>query len=149
MKLQQKGFSLLEVLIAVVVLAIGLLSLATLQITGLRYIGDSNFHYSAMLQSIDMAERMRANPVGLSDGAYASISGAGTDPGCITTFCSPSAMAATDAYQWNTLNAQLLPNGAGTVTLNGNTYTIAITWTEPAGFGTANQDQTYSLSITP
>ncbi len=145
----QKGFSLLEVLVAVVVLAIGLLGLAGLQISGIRYLAAANMDYQAMLQAIDMAERMRANPVGVTSGAYSNISGIGSDPGCISTSCSPSGMAQTDAYQWNTLNSQLLPSGAGTVTANGNLYQITITWQAAMSFGSAAQQQTFTLSFSP
>lgn len=144
-----QGFSLLEVLVAVAVLAVGLLGLAALQISGLRYISASNMRYQAMLQAIDMADRMRANMAGVNAGSYSNISGTGSDPGCISTSCTPSGMAATDAYQWNTTNAQALPNGTGTVTQNGTLYVITVSWTEPSGFGTAAQTQNFSMSFTP
>jgi type IV pilus assembly protein PilV len=144
-----QGFSLLEVLVAVVILAIGLLGLAALQISGLRYISASNMRYQAMVQAVDMSERMRANMAGVGNGSYSNVSGVGSNPGCISTSCSPSGIAATDIYQWNTTNSQVLPSGTGTVTQNGNLYVITVTWTEPSGFGSAAQQQNFSLSFTP
>ncbi|NNM59072.1 MAG: type IV pilus modification protein PilV [Legionellales bacterium] len=144
-----QGFSLLEVLVAVVVLAIGLLSLAALQISGIRYLSAANMDYQAMLQAVDMAERMRANPDGVAGGAYSNVSGTGSNPNCISSYCSASQMAQTDIYQWNTLNAQLLPSGAGTVTVNGNLYTITITWNVAVSFGAAPQLETFALSFSP
>ncbi|MFN7097209.1 MAG: type IV pilus modification protein PilV [Gammaproteobacteria bacterium] len=144
-----QGFSLIEVLVAVVILAIGLLGLAALQISGLRYTADANMRYQATIQAVDMADRMRANMAGVNNGNYNNISGIGSNPGCISTSCSPSGMAATDAYQWNTTNSQVLPNGTGTVTQNGNLYVITITWIEPTGFGAATQNQNFSMSFTP
>ena len=135
----QKGFSLIEVLIAVVILAIGLLGIAGLQLTGLRFAHNANLRYQASLQAYDMADRMRANIQGVNAGAYNSISGAGSDPGCITSGCTAGQMAATDAFQWNIANAQLLPQGTGTVTGAGanSVFTITVSWTElgPAEVG--------------
>lgn len=144
-----RGFSLLEVLVAVLILSIGLLGIAGLQITGLRYAAAANIQYVASLQVLDMAERMRANMAGVTAGAYNSISGIGSDPGCISSSCSPSQMAATDAYQWNSTNARVLPSGTGTVTSNGNLFTINISWNEPAGLGTAPQARSISVTFQP
>ncbi len=140
---------MLEVLVAVVVLAIGLLGLAALQITGLRYLATANQSYLASLQVYDMADRMRANPIGVLNGDYNAISGIGSDPGCVSTSCTPALMAGTDAYQWNTANAALLPGGAGTVANNGNLFTITVTWNEPASFGHATQAASFSVSFQP
>lgn len=143
-----RGFSLLEVLIALVVLSIGLLGVAGLQIGGLRYVHNANLRYQASLQANDMIDRMRANRAGVAAGAYNNISGTPLDPGCISTGCSPATMAVTDAFQWNTDNAALLPGGAGTVVGNGinNVFTITITWNERGGQGEASQARTFVVN---
>jgi type IV pilus assembly protein PilV len=144
-----RGFSLLEVLVAVLILSVGLLGIAGLQVTGLRYASAANMQYVASLQVLDMAERMRANMAGVSAGAYNSISGTGSDPGCISSSCTASQMAATDAYQWNTANARVLPSGTGTVTRNGSLFTINISWNESSGLGTAPQARSISVTFQP
>jgi len=120
------GFGLIEVLITLVVLSLGLLGLAGLQATSMRFNHDSQLRSMAVLQAYAMADRMRANPVALAAGQYNSVSGVPTDPNCTT--CTPAQMATRDAFEWNTSNAALLPAGQGTVTVNGNLHAVTVHW---------------------
>ncbi|MBI2779429.1 MAG: type IV pilus modification protein PilV [Gammaproteobacteria bacterium] len=127
----QGGFTLLEVLIAIVVLSIGLLGLAGLQAAGLRNNQGAYLRTIATQQAYDMADRIRANPLGAGTtaGSYDNISGTGSDPGCIASGCTPVAMAQYDAYEWNTANQDLLPAGQGTVKRTAaNRFTITVMW---------------------
>ena len=95
---------------------------------GLQY-NTSALHRSyASSQAYDMADRMRANRLGIDAGNYDSVSGAGTDPGCITSGCTPAQMAQYDGWAWNSVNAAVLPSGSGTVLMSGSTYSITLTW---------------------
>ncbi|HAI47282.1 MAG TPA: type IV pilus modification protein PilV [Stenotrophomonas sp.] len=58
---QQGGFTLLEVLIAVVVLAFGLLGFALLQTTSVRFVQSANYRTQATNLAYDMTEQMRSN----------------------------------------------------------------------------------------
>ena len=140
-----RGVSLIEVLVAVVVLSIGLLGIAGLQIAGIRYTYDANLRYQAAMQASDMTDRIRANRQGMIAGNYNGISGPGSDPGCISTSCSVAQMAQTDQFQWNASNAALLPGGAGTVVGDGTNFTVTITWNEMTATGPAAQ--TYSVVV--
>lgn len=123
----QQGFTLIEVLVSVIVLAVGLLGLAALQTTALRFNHDAQLRSIAVLQVNTMADRMRANKVGVTNGNYNALSGIPTStPSC--TSCNPSDIAQRDLYQWNSTNNQVLPGGTGTVTVNGNLHTITIMW---------------------
>jgi len=127
-----QGFTLLEVLIALVIFSFGLLALAALMAKGLQY-NTSALHRSyASSQAYDMADRMRANRLGVDAGNYDSVSGTGSDPGCITSGCNPAQMAQYDGWEWNKMNAAVLPNGSGTVKKKPGTsyYTISISWNE-------------------
>ena len=64
------GFSLVEVLVAVVLLSIGLLGLAKLQFWGVRHTGSAYFRTQATQIANEMSERLRANPAGVAAGAY-------------------------------------------------------------------------------
>ena len=91
--LRQKGLSLIEVMIALAVFSFGLLALAALMASGLKY-NTSALHRSyATSQAYDMADRMRANRLGLDTGYYNDLSESDTDPGCIETGCCPKEMA--------------------------------------------------------
>ncbi len=130
---RSKGSSLLEVLIAILVTAIGLLGLAKLHAVGLKYNQVSYLRGIATQQAYDMSDRMRANLDAVYAGGYDAVTAApGTEPTCYpTTACSPTEMVQHDIYAWNTANAALLPGGSGTVTHSATTpFTITVSWTE-------------------
>ena len=131
--LRQKGLSLIEVMITLAVFSFGLLALAALMASGLKY-NTSALHRSyATSQAYDMADRMRANRLGLDAGYYNDLSESDTDPDCIESGCTPEQMAHYDTWQWNTDNARLLPEGAGTVSLKSSDsgiYTITVSWND-------------------
>lgn len=131
--LRQKGLSLIEVMITLAVFSFGLLALAALMASGLKY-NTSALHRSyATSQAYDMADRMRANRLGLDAGYYNDLSESETDPDCIESGCTPEQMAHYDTWQWNTDNARLLPEGAGTVSLKSSDsgiYTITVAWND-------------------
>lgn len=108
----QQGFTLVEVLVAIVVLSIGLLGLAGLQATGLRNNHSAYLRTQATLQAYDIIDRMRANVLGQS--AYYSTP---TGKNCegASANCSPADLADYDRSQWNAANANILPSGTGVV----------------------------------
>ena len=127
------GFTLLEVLIAIVVLSIGLLGLAGLQAAGLRNNNSAYMRTIATQQIYDMTDRLRNKPEGVASTGYDAVTGIPTSPNldCLTaTGCSPADMATYDAFEWNTANKNLLPSGQGTVTRVGTTnrFTITVMW---------------------
>lgn len=65
-----RGFTMIEVLVALFVLALGLLGLAMLQTTSLRLNTNSYSRTQATFLAYDILDRIRANPVGFEDGAY-------------------------------------------------------------------------------
>ena len=80
--IRQKGFTLLEVLVAVLVLAIGLLGLAGLQATSLRVNQSASMRSQATNLAYDMADRIRANRGAALAGSYDSQALATTPPAC-------------------------------------------------------------------
>lgn len=112
---QQTGFTLMEILVAIVVLSIGLLGIAGLQMQGTRHVHDAQLHTLAAIQAEDMADRMRANLAGVRDGEYNSRSDTPDDPGCISSECTPAELADYDVFRWNTDNAAILPSGGGEI----------------------------------
>lgn len=95
-----KGFTLVEVLVAVLLLSIGLLGLASLQTWGLRMTGNAMHRSQAALFANDMAERIRANPAGTDGGFYHQASAACPDTvtGCNSRVqvCSSQGLANAD-----------------------------------------------------
>jgi len=113
------GFTLLEVLVALVVVSFGLLGIAGMHVAALRNTGSSNVRTIAAQQADDIADRMRSNWAAEADGSYNSSAPPVADPGfqCtgVAANCTPDNLAQFDLYQWNRRNALLLPNGYGVV----------------------------------
>jgi type IV pilus assembly protein PilV len=150
---KQSGFTLIEVLVAIVVLSLGLLGLAGLQAASLRNNQTAYYRGIATQQAYDMADRLRANLAGVRAGNYNNLAAViPADPGCFTTGCTAANMAVTDQFQWNTMNAALLPNGTGTVVCadgaagagctaaTGNwVFNVTVQWTERTETGSGLQ----------
>jgi len=142
-----QGFALIELLAAVVILAIGLLGMAGLQTTGLSANQSAYFRTQATNAISDIADRMRANPDGVDNGDYDNFSTRETLPlvqGCVsqTTGCTPSELAAYDLREWakhfvdaDSLGESyrpLLPGATGLITRadGTNNFTIQVVWQE-------------------
>lgn len=141
---QQQGFTLIEALIALVVLSIGLVGLAGLLVQGMKFNHGAYVRTQAMLLSYDMADRILANREGLDAGVYNNIpvTGQETTPVCNpgTDNCAPDQMAAFDFFTWGNLLSTVLPQNTGitpaptigsvTADANGSVYTITVNWME-------------------
>ena len=122
------GFTLIEVLVAVLVMSIGLLGLASLQATSLRFNNDSSSQTQATYLASDMADRMRANVSKAAD--YPGKAGSANTNCYSTAGCSPDEMAANDVQEWNDALVTL-PGGQGTITaLGGGLFRITVMWDE-------------------
>lgn len=151
-RIQIRGFSLIEVLVALAVLSIGLLGLAALQTTGLKFSHQSYERTQATLQAYDIIDRIRTNKSGTGNTVnttYDNVS-LGSAPGttdCATTSCDGTQLAEYDIRQWNNANAGMLAEGRGAIckgaftndannnyptgcNQSGSIYRIAITWKE-------------------
>ncbi len=147
----ERGFTLIEILVAVLVLSFGLLGLAMLQATGLRFNTDSYLRSQATILAYDLIDRMRANKAGADAGNYCLTSttpvcqttAAPTDQTCgDTTGCDSAAqLAQYDLSRWYDLQKQYLSPGASpssikrevVTTASGQTmyqYTITMRWSE-------------------
>jgi type IV pilus assembly protein PilV len=67
---QQRGMTLIEILVAIVVLSIGLLGLAGLQLKGMQVNQGSVYRWQAAMLAEDIADRMRADRAGALGGNY-------------------------------------------------------------------------------
>lgn len=123
---KSNGFTLLEVLIAVIVLSIGLLGLAGLQTAGLRNNQDAYARTVATTLANDMADRIRSNMAGFNAGNYNNTSEAHSYCETISG-CSPDEMAEHDTYMWNQA-LDTLPNGQGDVAVNARIVTVTVFW---------------------
>jgi type IV pilus assembly protein PilV len=137
-RFEQSGFTLIEALVALVVLSVGMIGIAALYGQGLSAGRTALYRTVAVNLAGEMADRIRANRLGRSDysGAGAALPCA---PGTGARDCTPVELAQYDMFLWRSLVGAQLPGGTGTVTFTPGsppTYTITITWQDLAGAAT-------------
>ena len=158
-KNRARGFTLIEVLIAMFILSVGMLGSTSLMLQGRAEAKRTNYDAKAMQMAQSIAEQMRANIAGVNNGSYNSLDTSnGTSQSCITTSCTSAQLALYDEYIWGWMLNQYLPKGTGTVTGNGadSVFTIAVTWQEVVKTGEdatgptgVAQDRTYTMVFQP
>lgn len=124
---EQSGFGMIEVLVALLILAIGLLGMASLQTTSLKLTSGSENRTQAIFLADDLIERIRANRENRN--AYAVNNAAAQN--CDTEFTIDNGNVVTDDLaEWGNSLACLLPGGDGSVQVNGDVVTVGVTWTD-------------------
>jgi type IV pilus assembly protein PilV len=153
---QIQGFTLLEVMIAIIVIAFGFLAFAGMQLISIRNAHSGTYQTIATQLAREMADNLRANKAGVASGYYDNPAVGGLlNTNCLTTIgCTTQNMASMDLYLWDKKLATVLPLGSGhvcrTSTLNtgtpaapactnvpGESYAIKIWWDDSRG-GTAS-----------
>ncbi len=136
------GFTLVEVLIALIILSVGMLGIAGLYVHSMQAGRTSLFRHHAVTLAGDVADRIRANPR-----AAIVYSQAGANNNCVNggVDCSPAQMAANDIDLWDQQATDTLPNGTVTVDFDNTvipwTYQITVAWDEPG------ENMTYIINI--
>ena len=144
---RQTGFSLVEVLIALIIMSVGMLGIAGLYVQSLQAGRTSMFRHQAVSMAGDIADRIRANP-----SAGVSYAGAGADNDCVdaNVDCDVAGMAAHDIWLWDQQVANSLPNGDVVVgfddTVTPPIFTITVSWEEP-GITSAANNPSYGIVI--
>lgn len=114
---KQQGFGMIEILVSVLVLAVGFLGIAALQTQSLRFNNEAYLRTQATVLANDIADRLRANrSLAITSNSYqflftdvplASVASCESNP------CSAGSIAAYDFAQWRANIASTLPNGKG------------------------------------
>jgi len=131
-----KGFTLLEVMVAMVIFAVGMLGLAGIQALSLEGSHSSYSRSQAVLLAYEMVDRMKANSqVGASYVSTAATTVAEpTSALCDAVTCGDTQMATFDLWQWKTAISNALLSGVGSVRSDTvgtvTTYTITVHWDE-------------------
>lgn len=139
----QAGVSLIEVLIAIVIASIGLLALAGVNASSIRYAKMSQYRGTATMLANDIAERMRANSLGFasyglsSDFSAQASTPAAPSPLCNSyggVICTATQVAAIDLQSWRVRLRSQLPEGSAYITiLNAQVAAdLWIVWRDPA-----------------
>lgn len=171
----QRGVSLIEVLVAVMIFSIGLVGLAGLLIMATHSNQAAYLRTQATFMAHNMADRMGANPVAVWDGSYNSsgypVATSVTTACDSTSPCTPDDVAAHDMQMWSTQLAAFLPNPSATISCSaanagftpstsqygmrppyGGTCTMTIQWVERGAGDTAHSTaapQTFAWEFQP
>jgi type IV pilus assembly protein PilV len=147
----ERGFSMIEVLVTLLVISLALLGTAGLQAYAMRLNQGGQFRTQAVFLAADLAERIEANKLGAMAGNYDNVAGdsatytpvAVNNDLCLNAICAPDDLATYDLAQWQSAVAATLPQSSWTVeqTVNGSaktdtqactpsTYTITLSWVD-------------------
>ena len=163
------GATLLEVMIALVIMSIGLLGLSSLQLSGINASNSSGKRTEATVIANDLIERMRANPASVTAGDYASVDFSTIDctnpppTNCESLSsgalgCSNAQMANFDAYIAWCNASSLLQSGSVAISCTDNTgtvqtcstvmyRTVTVNWKTQVDGGT--KDKSISMTFRP
>jgi type IV pilus assembly protein PilV len=130
---QQKGFSLIEVLVTMVIISFGLLGIAGVIVNSMKNNQSSYARTQASVLANDIIDRMRANRKTAEEAPFAYNLALGADP-------AGSGVVLNDLTQWRTALAAAMPSGTGSVTMaNATLVTVVVQWNDAraSGDGTA------------
>ena len=135
-RISQRGMTLLELLVALVVVSLGLLGVSALQAKGMQSSNEAYYITQASFLAQSMIERIRANhnPAHSAASVYNTLATATTyasaptpSKDCNATACTQGEMAAYDIKEW-LKSVDDLPVAAASITWSGATATILIRW---------------------
>lgn len=133
---RNQGFTLLELLISIVLIALALLGSAGLQAYSMKVTQGSQFRAQAVVLGMDLAERIEANNTAAVAGSYvANLPSSASAPDCIASPCTAAALAVYDLDQVQQNLERQLPEATANITRTGVgpfVYTIQISWRERA-----------------
>lgn len=113
---------MIEVLVTLVVLSVGLLSLAALQIATLKHNNSALTRFEATMLAYDILDRMRANRNSAIRGSY-NIS-------VLETATNDEDIAGQDLTMWKAALGDKLPAGNGSISVADRQATVTVQWSE-------------------
>lgn len=133
---QEAGFSLVEVLIALVVIAFGLLGLVALQSHSMKSTHSAHLRTQATLYAYDMLDRMRANREAARAGGY-DLALEDAAPTCNP---SDADLIDCDRAEWRA-DVASLPNGTGSIGYGAATgfATVRVQWNDERAGGSTSE----------
>ena len=129
---QQRGDTMIEVLVTILILAVGVLGVAAMQVTTLKNLNSSHSASIAAMLAEDFGERMRANNTAALDNSYVHSAAPTNVTNCVASTCSPTDLAIYDMNTWWQALSANLPSGSAEVTrdVGSDTFVITVRWDE-------------------
>ncbi|WP_268798098.1 type IV pilus modification protein PilV [Pseudomonas huanghezhanensis] len=135
---RQTGMTLIEILVSVLILAIGLLGAAALQLNALKYTDSSTLSSQASFVAYDMMDRIRANPD--ADYRLASLASA-PSAGNLNT---PKIQ---DLFDFsNNIKTFAGPSGDGSIAVTNRQVTVSVIWNDSRATNKAGTMQTFTVT---
>ncbi|MEZ5459555.1 MAG: type IV pilus modification protein PilV [Steroidobacteraceae bacterium] len=150
--MNQRGVTMIESLVALVILSVGMLGIAGLYVSGVKAGRSALLRTQAVNLASDMADRIRANRRAVDAYDMDTYAGAPEDQGCINAGCTPEELAEDDLFRWQAAVIATLPGRPTPVVdveveelaaEDADRYTVTVTWHE-AG---EDQPSTYTLVV--
>ena len=117
---REAGFTLLEILVSMLIIAVGILGTAGLQAFALKVNQGGQLRSQAVILGIDFIERVEANNGATIAGGYAPATYPTSFPvDCATTFCQQSELATYDLVKFKERVLAQLPGASVTTTVSG------------------------------
>lgn len=143
---RQSGFTLIEVMVALLIFSLGMMGMAALMVLSVKTNQSAYLRTQASFLAQSMADRMRSNMglINSYNGTY-SLATVGSDPCASGSACSPANMVVRDQGLWSQQLTETLPNPTAVIACNGNVLggaaqagaspynglcTLTITWDE-------------------
>ena len=128
----QRGDTMIEVLVTIIILAVGVLGTAALQVTTLKNLSTSHSAGVAAIIAEDFSERMRANPTAALADGYVHDRAPISDTDCAANLCSMADIAKYDTETWWDQLTTVLPAGSAEVTrdIGTSTFVLTVRWDE-------------------
>jgi type IV pilus assembly protein PilV len=146
-----RGFSIVEAMVALVVMSVGMLGIAGLYVSSLKAGRTAILRTQAVNLASDISDRIRANRTARTAYDTGTVAPCSV-PGGGATLAETTArnLAATDTCQWRTTIQTILPQGNGVIAFVAgnpvgmpNTYVVTVSWQEPG----EQQVFTYQLRV--
>jgi type IV pilus assembly protein PilV len=172
----QRGNTLIEVLISVLIMSIGMLGIAGLQAFSMSSSHQASMRSQAVILARDMADRMRANRIAVRAAApnnYGTVAPVrnncrpayATVVVAVPVVCTPTQLAADDVWDWRSRVFLQLPAGEGEVCIDstpddgvigahacdaiGTVFTVKMFWNEKASGTTIVEPKRLVLVVRP
>ncbi|MGC4059576.1 MAG: type IV pilus modification protein PilV [Aquabacterium sp.] len=151
---QQQGFSLIEVLVAALVIALGILAMIAMQVNATRLTKTSEIRTLGAMLAGDLADRMRANRTGFLSGNYTLTTKYPNAPTSTDStkaiacngsakLCTTQEIAQSDLADWRLAVSRALPNGAAwisTVDATDEAVDVWLIWNEATERNTSDRN---------
>ncbi len=134
----ENGFSMIETLVAIVIISFGLLGVAGLQLASLKTTHSAQYRSQASILAYDIIDRMRANRKLAIGGSYNTTTATSAPESACNSY---SAINTRDLCEWKKNIEQFLPLGKASVTVTTSTgmASILIQWDDSRGGGGTTQ----------